>query len=306
MALKVSIIGAGAVGATLAQRVLESGIADVVLLDIAKNLACGKSLDLMDAAPIAGHERHITGTDDYRDIKDSSIVVITAGFTRKPGMAREDLIAENARIVRAVAVNIKAYSPGAITIVVTNPLDVMTYLAHKVIGSTREKVFGMAGILDGSRFIQLVSDELKVSRSSIATYMLGSHGDTMVPVLSQTRVSGKPIKELIPEDRLDGIIKRTCGRGAEIVNLLGTGSAYYSPSIAIFKMIDAVLNDRREALVVSSYLEGEYGLRDICIGVPCRIGKNGIEEIIELNLSSEERESFRKSAQTIKSSIELL
>lgn len=306
MAHKVSIIGAGAVGATLAQRVLESGLADVVLVDIVKSLAAGKALDLLDAASIAGHERYITGTDDYSQIKDSEIVVITAGLPRKPGMSREDLVAKNANIVRGVSEKVKAHCPNAVIIVVTNPLDTMTYLCYKTTGFDRMKVLGMAGALDSSRFINLVSNELKVPRSSVTTYIMGSHGDTMVPVLSQTRVAGKPITDVLPKDKLDKIIKRTCDRGAEIVGLLGTGSAFYSPSAAVFKMIDAIVKDSGEVFVVSAYLDGEYGLENICIGVPCKIGKHGIERIVDLGLSGEEAAAFKNSAKAIKSSIELL
>jgi malate dehydrogenase len=303
---KVSIIGAGMVGATLAHRVLESGVANVVLLDIVKNVAIGKAYDLADASPIVGHERTIIGTDDYREIASSDVVVVTAGLARKPGMTREDLLVKNAQIVRGVAENVKEHSPDSVVLVVTNPLDAMTYLACKVTGFKREKVFGVAGMLDVSRFIYLIADELKIPRSSIQTYMLGSHGDTMVPVISKTVISGKPISELISRVKLDKIIKRTCDRGAEIVSLLGSGSAYYSPSAAIFKTIDSILNDKKETIVVSAYLRGEYGLKDIAIGVPCQIGKEGIEKIVELDLSKEEGVAFRKSAKAIKSSIDTL
>lgn len=306
MAFKVSVIGAGAVGSTLAQRILESGRADVVMVDIAKGVAQGKAFDLLDASPIIGHERNIAGTDDYSQIKSSDIVVITAGFPRKPGMTREDLIAKNAGIVKEVSEQIKRYCPGAIVIVVTNPLDIMTYLCSKTTGFKREKVFGMAGELDSSRFVYLIADELKVPRSVVETYMLGSHGDTMVPLISKTRVSGKPILDVMAKDRLDAIIKRTRDRGAEIVSLLGSGSAYYSPSAAVFKIVEAILNDRNQTLVVSALLKGEYGLADICIGVPCRIGKSGIEEIAIFDMSEEERAIFLKSAQAIKSSIKIL
>lgn len=298
--MKVSIIGAGAVGATLAHRVLESGLADVVLLDIYKNIACGKALDLLDAAPIIGHENQIIGTDNYSDLRDSQIVVITAGLPRKPGMSRDELVSKNAAIVKDVAENVKKNAPSSIVIVVTNPLDSMTYLAYKLLNVAKGKVMGMAGILDGSRFVHLISQELKIPRSSIETYMLGSHGDTMVPLVSKTRVSGKPITEVISKARLEEIIKRTCDRGAEIVGLLGSGSAFYSPSAAVFKMINAILRDTKETLVASAYLEGEYGFNDICIGVPCKIGKSGIEKVITLELSADEKTAFAKSAEAIK------
>jgi malate dehydrogenase len=304
--MKIAVIGAGAVGATLAQRILEAGIADVVLIDILKGVAAGKALDLLDASPVVGHERSIIGTDDYAHIAGSDIVVITAGLPRKPGMTREDLISKNAGIVRSISEKVKAHAPSAIVIVVTNPLDVMTYLALKVIGSARNKVFGMAGVLDGSRMAYLIAEELKVKRSSVVTMVLGSHGDTMVPVLSRTMVGGKPVAALLPKERLDKIVKRTCDRGAEIVSLLGTGSAFYSPSAATLKMINAIINDTKETLTVSAFLDGEYGLEDICIGVPCAIGRGGMEKVIETGLLKEEKETFLKSANAIRSSIDLL
>ncbi|MFA6320707.1 MAG: malate dehydrogenase [Candidatus Omnitrophota bacterium] len=303
---KVSIIGAGMVGATIAQRVLESDLADIVLLDIAKNIAIGKACDLSDAAPIVGHERTILGTDDYRDIASSDIVVVTAGLARKPGMTREDLIVKNARIVKDISENVKKYAPGSIVIIVTNPLDAMTYLAYKTTDFNREKVFGMAGVLDAARFVYLIADELKVARSSVKTYMLGSHGDTMVPVISKTSISGRPVSEFMSKDKLDKIIAKARKRGAEIVNLLGSGSSYYSPSAAVFKAIDIILRDKKETIVASVCLSGEYGLNNIAIGVPCRMGKNGIEKVVELELSQEEGAAFSKSAKAIKGSIDIL
>lgn len=303
---KVSIIGAGAVGATLAQRIVENGLADVVLVDILKNVAAGKALDLLDSSPIVGHDRNIAGTDDYSSIKGSEVVVVTAGLPRKPGMTREELVAKNASIVKAVSEKIKSHAPSAIVIIVTNPLDVMTYLALKTIGSGRNRILGMAGALDGSRMAYLIADELNVKRSSVETLVLGSHGDTMVPVLSKTFVSGKPVAELMKKDRLEKIVKRTCDRGAEIVALLGTGSAFYSPSAAVFKMLKAIDGDTKETITASAYLKGEYGLDGICIGVPCIIGKTGIEKVIEIELSKDEKEAFLRSARVIKSSIDLL
>ena len=300
MTKKISIIGAGAVGAALAQRVLETGMADVVLVDILKNVAQGKAFDLLDAAPIIGHEREILGTDNYEEIRSSEIVVITAGLPRRPGMTRDDLIAKNAAIIRDVTDKVKKNAPSSIVIVVTNPLDAMTYLAYKALGFPKQRVMGMAGALDSSRFIYLIADELKVARSSVETYILGSHGDTMVPLISKTRVDGKPVTDLIKKDRLDAIVKRTCGRGAEIVSLLGSGSAFFSPSAAVFKMLNAIIKDTKETIAASAYIEGEYGLEDLCIGVPCKIGKNGVEKIIELGLSEEEKAALAKSAQAVK------
>ena len=303
---KISVIGAGAVGATLAQRIFESGLADVVLLDILKNVARGKALDLLDAAPITLTEKTITGTDDYNDIQGSDIVVITAGLPRKPGMTREDLIAKNAAIVGGVSEKIKIHAPESIVIVVTNPLDTMTYLCHKTTGFPRSRVVGMAGALDGSRFTVLIAEELKVRRELVKTYVMGSHGDTMVPVISQTFVGGKPLASVMARDRIESIVKRTCDRGAEIISLLGTGSAYYSPSAAVLKMIRAIMDDVGDVVTASFYLNGEYGLKDICMGVPCRFDTRGVIEAVELDLSNDEKELFSKSAKAVKSSIELL
>lgn len=303
---KVTVVGAGSVGATLAQRILEGDIGDVVLIDILKDMACAKAYDLMDAAPIKDHERSVIGTDDYSQMRSSDMVVITAGLARKPGMTREDLIAKNAAIVRDISEKVKVNAPEAIVIVVTNPLDAMTYLAYKTTGFDKKRIMGMAGVLDASRLVNLAASELNVPRSAIETFIMGSHGDTMVPVLSKTTVGGKPIKDVLPKAKLDAIVKRTCHRGAEIVKMLGSGSAYYSPSAGVLKMIECIVDDARETLVVSAVLDGEYGLKDMAIGVPCVIGKDGIEKVIEFELNEEEKALFSKSAQAIKSTIELL
>src|SRR3989338_1777787 len=297
--MKVSIIGAGQVGSTLAMRIVESDLADVVLVDIFRNLALGKSLDILDAAPLIGHERTVIGTDDYADIRGSQIVVITAGLPRKPGMSRDELSSKNCEVVKAVSGHIKAKAPDSIVIVVTNPLDAMTYLAYKTTAFKRYKVFGMAGELDGSRFKSIIANGLNVPRASVQTFILGSHGDTMVPILSNTSVNGKPILSLLPKSRIDELVGKTRARGAEIVSHLGTGSAYFSPSAAIFKMLRAVIKDTNETLTVSAYLDGEYGLKDIAIGVPCKLGRSGIEEIVELKLSEEEKNALAKSARAI-------
>lgn len=301
---KITVVGAGAVGATLAQRIIEGDIADVALIDIAKDLACAKAYDLLDAAPIKDHERIITGSDDYSAMGSSQIVVITAGLPRKPGMTREDLIARNAAIVRDVSEKVKTYAPNAIVIVVTNPLDAMTYLAWKTTGFPRHRVMGMAGVLDGSRFVQLVASELKIPRSEVETFIMGSHGDTMVPVLSKTTVKGESITDVLPKEKLAAIVRRTCDRGAEIVKLLGSGSAYYSPSAGALKMIECIVDDSKEVLTVSACLDGEYGLRDLAIGVPCSIGGGGAEKVAEFELSEEEKAAFDRSALAIRESIE--
>lgn len=304
--MKVSIIGAGNVGATLAMRIAECSLADVVMVDVLKDLAIAKSFDILDGSPLIGHERLVYGTDDYREIAASDIVVITAGLTRRPGMAREELIAKNASIVRDVSENIRKYAPGAVVLVVTNPLDAMTYIAAKATGFDRNKVFGMAGVLDGSRFAYLIAEELKVPRASVSACMMGSHGDTMVPVLSQTRVSGRPIREVASPEALERIVKRTCNRGAELVALFGSGSAYFSPSAACFTMVKAILNDTGETIVASALLDGEYGLKDIAIGVPCVIGRSGIKKIIVQHLDDDEKESFSRSANAIMDSIKAI
>jgi len=277
-----------------------------VLVDIAKKLACGKVLDLLDASPLTGSEKSIIGTNDYSAIENSDIVVITAGLPRKPGMTRESLTSKNAVIVKDVAGKIKIHAPEAIVIVVTNPLDTMTYLTHKTTGFDKSRVCGMAGILDGARFATLIAEELKVRRSSVQTCVMGSHGDTMVPIISKTFVKGKPLTELLSKDKIDSMVKRTCDRGAEIISLLGTGSAYYSPSAAVMKMITAIMDDVGEVLPVSAFLNGEYGLKDIYMGVPCRLDRRGIVEVVEIDMSKEERASFLRSAKAVKSSIELL
>jgi len=300
---RIAVIGAGSVGSTLAMRIVEDGLADVVLIDIFGNAARGKAMDILDSAPIMGHEQNIHGTEDYAEMRGADIVVVTAGFPRKPGMTREELTARNAAVVKDVSLKIKTHAPSAVVIMVTNPLDAMTYLALRTTGFKRNRVMGMAGVLDGSRFVQLIASELKVPRSAVTAFMLGSHGDTMVPALSCTRVSGKPIGGLLPPDKLAAIVKRARERGAEIVSLLGTGSAYYSPSGAVLKMARSILRDSREEMVVSASLDGEYGLSGLAIGVPCVIGKNGIEKIIQLKLTEEEKDAFAISASAIKGSI---
>lgn len=303
---KISVIGAGMVGATLAQRIFESGMADVVLVDVLKNVAVGKSLDLIDAAPLTGTESAIIGTDEYSQVSGSQVVVVTAGLARKPGMTREDLISKNAAIIKSVCSEIKKAAPDSILIIVTNPLDTMTYLARRVTQFSRERVFGMAGVLDSSRMGALIAEHLKVARRDVEAQVLGSHGDTMVPLISRTRVSGKPVSDLIDKESLDSIIKRTRDRGAEIVKNLGTGSAFYSPSAAVFSMLKTIFGPVSGTHVVSACLEGEYGFEDLCIGVPCRICRRGIEKIVEIELTPEEDAEFRASAKAIKESISLL
>jgi malate dehydrogenase len=300
---KVSVIGAGNVGATLAMRVAEADLADVVMVDIAEGICIGKALDLTDAAPISSHNRKITGGSDYKQIAGSEIVIVTAGFPRTPGMSREELVAKNSSIVRAAVGRIKNYCPNAIIIMVTNPLDVMTYLAYKESGFTKNRVMGMAGVLDAARFIALIAEAAGVKYRDVETYVLGSHGDTMVPVLSHTKIKGKLIEKVLSKEKISEIVARTKNRGAEIVSLLKAGSAYYAPAASALAMVRAILRNTGEILCVSAMLEGEYGLRDIYIGVPAKLGRKGIEKIVELSLSGDEKREFEKSAGIIRDTI---
>jgi len=296
---KVTIIGAGNVGSTSAMRIAEEGLADVLMIDVKKGLAEAKALDIMDAASIVGHEARISGSEDFSRMKGSSVVVVTAGFPRMPGMKREELLAKNKDIVTAVSFKIKEYARDSIVILVTNPLDVMTYVALKECGFSKKKVFGMAGDLDASRFKALLAEEINVDRASIETIVMGSHGDTMVPVISQTKVLNKPLTQVLSSKEINELIKRTKARGAEIVSLLGQGSAYYAPSAAIAGLLKDVLGDGGGIHCVSALVEGEYGLGDISIGVPAKIGPGGIGEILQVELSAEEAKALRRSAEEI-------
>ena len=300
---RVSIIGAGNVGATLAMRVLEAGLGDVVLLDIAEGICRGKAIDMTDAAVVIGHNGNITGTKNYKDIEGSDIVVITAGFPRTPGMSREELFLKNSSIVKEAVNNVKKLCPNSIIIIVTNPLDAMVYLAYKESGFARGKVFGMAGVLDTARFTALISQEARVKRTDIEAYVIGSHGDTMVPLVSQTKIKGRPIEEVLSKEKIEDIKARTKVRGAEIVSLLKSGSAYYAPSASAFAMVKAILRDEKKMLCVSCLLEGEYGLKDICIGVPVILGRKGIDKFIEMPLSDAERREFNRSVEAIRGMI---
>jgi len=304
--MKISVIGAGNVGATLAMRILESGIGDVVLVDIVEGLANGKALDISDAAPIMGHEKTISGTTDYKEIKGSDVVVVTAGFPRKPGMSRKDLISKNIPIMDAIVKNVKSFCKDAIIIVVTNPLDVISYYIYKSGFFPKEKVIGMAGTLDASRFSNLVAEELSVPRRDIKCYVLGSHGDTMVPVVSKSSVSGEPLRRKMNEDAIKRLVKRTKKRGAEIVANLKMGSAYYSPSAGVLEILKAINEDSGKVLCVSTLLEGEYGISGCFLGVPVRIGKAGILEIVQLDLEEEESKALKLSAEKTKQTLGLV
>ncbi|MEJ2366918.1 MAG: malate dehydrogenase [Acidobacteriota bacterium] len=300
---KVTVIGAGNVGATAAQRIAEGGLADVVVIDIADGIAKGKGLDLWEAAPVSKHDCRVMGTGDYADTKDSDIVVMTAGIARKPGMSRDDLVQTNFKVVKSCTESWLKYSPNAMLIMVTNPLDVMAYTAWKVSGLPKHRVVGMAGILDTARFRSFLALELDVSVENITAFVLGGHGDDMVPLVRYTNVAGIPVTELIPKDRLDAIVERTRKGGGEIVKHLQTGSAFYAPSAAVTEMVEAILLDRKKILPCSAYLDGEYGQHDVFAGVPVKLGANGLEKIMEIKLSPEEQEAFGVSAGHVKETI---
>ncbi|MGB2706463.1 MAG: malate dehydrogenase [Candidatus Omnitrophota bacterium] len=298
--MKVSIIGAGNVGSALAERVLAHNLADVVLVDIAGNLARAKALDISDAAPLMGYKKTITGTNNYQETSGSSVVVITAGFPRQPGMSRDALIKKNRIIVSAVTRSLKEFTPGAILIVVTNPLDVMTYLAYKETACQRQRILGMAGNLDTARFKVLLAQETGAPPEKIETFVMGSHGDTMVPLLSRTRVEGKPLEEILKPETIEKIVESTKMRGGEIVGFLKSGSAYFSPSAACLEILRSLILDEKKVIPCSAILNGEYGVTDCAIGVPAKIGKDGIEEILEWELPNEELSALRKSAKAVR------
>ena len=304
--MKISIIGAGNVGGLTAMRILEEGIADVVLVDIAKNLAKAKAFDLDDARALAKHTSPIEGTEDFSKIKDSDVVIVTAGLPRKPGMTREDLLQKNYNIVKTVAKNIRELALESIVIAVCNPVDVMTYVLIKETGFSKDKVFGMGSGLDTSRFINLISRKLKAPSNEIKALVIGSHGETMLPLPRLSTVNNKPLDAVLRKEEVEELVEATKKRGAEIVSLYGSGSAYFAPSIAILEVCSAIKNNGNATIPVSACLKGEYGIKDACIGVPAKIGKNGISEIVELNLNEQEKEHLRQSAESIKKSISII
>ena len=303
---KVSIIGAGSVGAMLAQRILEHDLADVVLLDIDIDLCRAKVSDLEDAAPIMGYERGIKATKDYKDIKYSDIVVITAGLTRKPGMSREDLIRTNGAIVSTVTRNIKEFAPESIIIVVTNPLDIMTYIAYKESGFDRNRVMGMAGVLDSARCSNLAAEKLGVKKTEAESVVIGSHDKKMVPLMRFSKSQGQPLETLLEERDRKTLIERVRGRGAEIVSLLKRGSAFFAPSAACFSMVKSIIKNEHVKQCASVYLDGEYGIKEVCLGLPVILGKKGVINIIELDLSENESAEFRMAAENAKSTLKKL
>lgn len=300
---KVAVIGAGFVGATAAQRIAEKELADVVLVDIVEGIPQGKGLDMMQSGPVEGFDSKIIGTNDYKDIEGAKAVIITAGLPRKPGMSREQLVEINAKIITEVVENVKKYAPDSIIIMVTNPLDIMTYVAWKVSGFEPNRVFGMAGVLDTARYRTFLSMELGVSIEDIQAMVLGGHGDEMVPLTDYTTVSGIPVKKLIDHDKLDQIVLRARKGGGEIVNLLKTGSAYYAPSASAVQMLESVLKDKKRLLPAAALLNGQYGIDDAYVGVPVIIGSKGIERVIELDLNESDLNQLKGSAEIIKENI---
>jgi malate dehydrogenase len=307
MVNKITVVGAGNVGATVAQGLARRELArQVVMIDIAEGVPQGKGLDQWESAPIEGFDTRVTGTNRYEDTADSDIVVITAGIARKPGMSRDDLLNTNAGIVRDVSEKIRDTSPDAIVIMVSNPLDVMAHVCKQVTGFPRERVIGMAGVLDTARYRSFIALELDVSIEDIQALVLGGHGDTMVPLASYTTVSGIPLAQLLPKDRIDALVDRARTGGAEIVSLLKTGSAYYAPAAATVQMAEAIARDKKRILPCSAWLEGEYGMRDLFLGVPCKLGRSGLESILEVELTAEEEAALEKSADAVRETIAAL
>jgi malate dehydrogenase len=310
MRKKVTVVGGGFVGSTTAQRILDAGIADVVLTDILDGVPAGKALDMLESGPILGTDSHAsgisTGTGDYRETANSDIVVVTAGFPRKPGMSRDDLLKANYDVVKAVIENVVKFSPNAILILVTNPLDAMAQAAYKISGFSKNRVIGMAGVLDSARMSTFVAAELGVSVENVHSFVLGGHGDDMVPLARYSTVAGIPLPELMPKEKIDAIVTRTRKGGAEIVNLLKTGSAYYAPSAAVVEMVKAILQDKKKILPCAAYLEGEYGVRGLFVGVPVKLGARGIEQITEIKLTPEEQAALDKSAASVRELVTVL
>ncbi len=297
---KITVIGAGNVGATTAQRLAEKDFADVVLVDIVEGMPQGKALDIMQSGPVYGYDSKVIGTNGYDETEGSDIIVITSGMPRKPGMSRDDLLKVNAGIVKEVTEKSVAKSPNAIIIVVSNPLDAMTYVAYKTSKFEKNRVMGMAGILDSARFRTFIAMELDVSVENINAFVLGGHGDTMVPSTKYTTVAGIPVEDLIPKDRLDAIVERTRKGGGEIVSLLKTGSAYYAPSAAVVEMVESIVFDKKKILPCAALCQGEYGIDNLFVGVPVKLGSNGVEQIIEFKLSEEEHAALMNSAAAVK------
>jgi len=306
MTAKISIVGAGMTGSTTAHWLAEREIADLVLVDIVEGMPQGKALDLLEALPVIGKDVAVVGSNDFSETKGSDIVIITAGIPRKPGMSREDLLTTNAKIVGDATNNALKYSPDALFIILTNPLDTMAYLAMKTGKLPRERIVGQAGILDSARMRAFVALETGVSVENIACYVLGGHGDEMVPLTGRSNIAGIPLREYLPADKLEAIVNRTRKGGGEIVSLLKTGSAYYAPAVAVAQMAEAILKDKHLIIPASAFLKGEYGLKDLFFGVPVQLGRNGLEKIVEYKLDADEMTALEKSAAAVKESITVL
>ena len=304
--MKVSIIGAGSVGAACAQRITERGYADVVLLDIVEGLPQGKALDIMESAPVLNFASHLSGTNNYQDTADSDVVIITSGSARKPGMSREDLLLTNMKIVAEVTRNVVSHSPNCIIIMVTNPVDAMVYLALNVSKFPRNRVLGLSGVLDGARLSSFIAAALEVSVEDVSACVLGEHGKNMVVVPRLSTVNGTPITRILPQETIDKLVARTIGGGAEIIGLLKTGSAFYAPSAAVVQMAEAIILDKKKILTSAACLEGEYGIKDTVISVPVKLGRGGIEQVIELELTAEEKQQLADSARAVQELVKVM
>ena len=303
---KVTVVGAGNVGATTAHRLVDKELCDVVLVDIIEGMPQGKALDLAESGPVEGYDCKLTGTNGYRETANSDVIVITSGIARKPGMSRDDLLNTNGGIVGSVTEEVVKHSPNAIIIVVSNPLDAMSQVAFKKSGFPKNRVIGMAGVLDSARMRTFLAEALNVSVENVTAFVLGGHGDTMVPLPRYSTCAGIPVTELLPKEVVEQIVTRTANGGAEIVSLLKTGSAYYAPSAATVEMVEAILKDKKKILPCAAYLEGEYGINGLYVGVPVKLGANGIEEIIQINLTTEERAALQKSAAAVQELVNVL
>jgi len=306
MRSKITVVGAGFVGSTLVQRLAERDYADVVMFDIIPNMPQGKALDMLQAGPVLGYDSLVVGTNDYADTANSDIVVITSGFPRKPGMTRDDLVKKNQEIVSQVTQEVVKHSPDCIIIMVTNPLDAMAQLAYHTSGFPRNRIIGMAGVLDTARFRTFIAQELNVSVRDVQAYVLGGHGDTMIPLSGMCTVAGVPITQLISPERIEQIVQRTRDGGAEIVKLLGTGSAYFAPSASVLQMVDSILLDKNMIMPCAVYLQGEYGIDGLFVGVPVKLGAQGLEQIIEIELTQDEQSLLQKSAQAVKELVDVM
>jgi malate dehydrogenase len=303
---KISVIGAGFVGSTCAHWAAAKELGDVVLLDINEGAAKGKALDLFEASPVESFDSRVVGTADYKDTANSDVIIITAGLPRKPGMSRDDLLATNAKIMKDVCIGLRECSPNAVAIIVSNPLDAMAFVAKETLGYPRERVIGMAGVLDGARFRSFIAEELKVSVRDVQAFVLGGHGDTMVPMPRHCSVGGVPLTEMMSPERVEALVNRTRTGGAEIVNLLKTGSAYYAPAASAVQMAEAILRDQKRILPCAAYLQGEYGVKDLFIGVLCKLGGKGLESVVEVKLNDTEKAGLQHSIGAVKELVEAL